>query len=272
METKSEQKMSLSFLLLAIYVFFTISNTFNIFIRLFDPRVHALATGRIVALVTVLVALVKALVPIALIILLYLNKKKDIKKIAQIVLLVAGIVNCYSVFRNISTIFRYNIGGMSIHDWMPQLYSTIFTLVLCIVQIMGFLSLISNQKNKKIEMIAKVGCIIYLILVVMNMIVTQVSIWGVVLNLLLIMGISCFPDTIIDYSSAKMAKGNIVKIAIAMVVVFAISSTIMGGSSNACRSCHRTFTDSKNQISISRTGMCSNCAGNYKIMQDILGD
>lgn len=46
-----------------------------------------------------------------------------------------------------------------------------------------------------------------------------------------------------------------------------------GSSSNVsvCKSCDREFSDSSNKRSIARTGMCSNCYGNFKSMSEYIG-
>ncbi len=61
--------------------------------------------------------------------------------------------------------------------------------------------------------------------------------------------------------------GGIIVLVIAMVLLFSMCGGLGSGSSSSsktCRSCGRTFTDSANWKSISRTNMCTNCYGNFE--------
>lgn len=61
--------------------------------------------------------------------------------------------------------------------------------------------------------------------------------------------------------------GGIVVFIIVLVLCLSMCSGGGGGSSSSsktCRSCGRTFTDSANKKSISRTNMCTNCYNNFE--------
>lgn len=272
MKTKLKSEMSLAFLLLAIYVIFSISDTCSKIIGVFDVISQGFP---IRVIIDNLLTMISGVIPIALIILLCLNKKKDVKKIAQFILLIASVVNGYCVFGGTVKMLRYIIGG-NILGLLQLLHSTISVLVLCVLQIMGFLSLKSNQKKEKMGKVATIGCIVYCLTVFALVLDGKVAVWGVILNILLIMGTRYFPDTIILYSNAKMAKGNIGKIIMAIAMVLFVSLMIKGGgysgNNDTCGYCHREYTDSANLKSIARTKMCSNCAGNYKTMRDALNN
>lgn len=49
------------------------------------------------------------------------------------------------------------------------------------------------------------------------------------------------------------------------------SSKTNTASSRTCKFCKKKFTDSSNTMSIAKTGMCSNCSGNYKSMSQFIG-
>ena len=70
----------------------------------------------------------------------------------------------------------------------------------------------------------------------------------------------------------KKSGGGIVGvIVIIFIVIFLLamcssggSSSSTGNSSKTCQVCHRSFTDSANKNSISRTNMCKNCYSNFE--------
>lgn len=60
---------------------------------------------------------------------------------------------------------------------------------------------------------------------------------------------------------------NIATVVIVVIIVIFVILTSSGNSnssgSRTCKSCGRSFSDSANEISIKKTGMCKNCYNNY---------
>lgn len=65
---------------------------------------------------------------------------------------------------------------------------------------------------------------------------------------------------------SKSSGGIVIAILVVILVAFLTMCSSGGGggsSSKTCRSCGRSFSSGSNLSSIKKTGMCTNCYGNY---------
>lgn len=218
------------------------------------------------------------LVPVALVVLLYCNTKQDVKQITGIVLLGAGILELYGLFRGIISILT--IASGDILFLMPNIGAWFGSAASGLLMILGALTIL-NGKKQKLHLIALIGAIAYCIPTLASYLVGTGSIPEILRQLLMIMALVVLPDTIVNYEEAPMVNGPNLKKVIGVIAVVLAVLLVVGmvtadsgssGGGDECKFCHREFTDSSNIRSIARTGMCSNCAGNYKDMSGWLED
>lgn len=269
-----KQKVSLAFTLLAVYCLLTLSNLqvivtgiVNLFTQ-FNPM----------GIVYYALNVASALRPLALVAILYLSCKKDIKRESSIVCLVCSILDFYGTYRILLNIITFMMGGANIFDIFPMLGNLAINITCGIMFILAYRQIASGKQNQSVKLTAYVGGFIYFFIAGVCLLLGLTAVGSFLRSLLLLIGLCYLPATIIDQEHAVMANGKSLKPVLAILVVAlliigiagaksgAFSSGSSSESSSSCGYCHRSFTDSGNNRSIARTGMCSNCAGNYKSM------
>lgn len=272
-----KHNMSSAFFFLAIYVLLSIGDIFG--------KVTSISTVlqqfNIAGLFSYVVGLASALVPVGFLVLLYLNTKKDTKQFAWIAMLVAGALEFYSVLRFLTTLPMLLGSGVEIFDAFPQFASVILGILCGTLMMMGAMGIKSGKKPKLVVIALACG-FVYLIPAGFSVIIGNLTAMFVVKKLILITALCLLPATLIDRKSAPSVEEGFMKsIAWAVVIVLVVmgisallvdNSNQKAGATSECKYCHREFEDGSNKISIAKTGMCSNCAGNYEDLSGWLED
>lgn len=265
--------MSSAFFFLTIYVLLSISEI----ISKFTGIGMLLQQFSVAGLFGYVVSLISALVPIGFLVLLFMNTKKDIKQFAWIALLVAGALEFYSILRFLMTLPMLLGSGVEMFDTFPQFASVILSATVGTLLMIGAMG-IKSGKKPKLMTIALVCGFVYLFPAGFSVILGKISILHAAKALLLIAGVTMLPATLIDRKTAPSLQQGAMKIiawAVAIVLLFMGLSALLednsrqkAGATSECKYCHREFDDSGNKKSIAKTGMCSNCAGNYEDLSD----
>jgi hypothetical protein len=273
-----KKKVSLAFTLLAVHALLTLSNVLYIFSGLGN----LFRNFSIMGVVSYIISGASALLPLALLAVLYLNTKQDAKKLAATVCLAGAALKFYSCYKVTKNIIMVLMSGADIFAIWGQLCSLAMSLTVAVLFIFAYQEISQGKKHAARWLIAIVGGFIFFFFTAVMLLIGGSSIGNFVSGIVLLMGLCYLPATIVDRKKAVMTTQKSLKPVIIILVVALLIVAIAGvmggspssgsssGNSRSCGYCGRSFSDSGNTRSIARTGMCSNCTGNYKSMTNWL--
>lgn len=257
-----KRKISISFVFLLLATVLSLSSVTNNF-RNFC--LYLSYDGQtLMSIIRHIITCVKSLIPIALVILLVLNSKHDVKKSASITLLIAGIVYLISLLQTLPATFRM----ITDYYTIIRLPEKILDIVLCIILFTSYSSLkkvkITEKAWKTTWQLTLFGAGFGLVIPVLVAIIDPYSFkLSSFMPALLALGVCFLSNTILDYENCVLLnRKNFKRIAIVAAVLLAIWIIFSGPSDTSgsyrCNNCGGDGWDSANSSS------CVWCGGDGK--------
>lgn len=249
------KKISLSFVMLAAVVLLSLSSIIGIFSLLINLFQHFTPLG----FVSSIAHIINTLTPVALFSLLYLQQKRDTKKAATIILLIGGIATFFSVA---ISLLQFLKGGLSLYS-VDSYINTAAKILMGIMYILASNAIRNGKTDKVITTISVIAVYVRILGLAASLIIVGSSaITAALAPIALLVGLSAFPKTILDYENCQFATKSVLTIIIVVVIVFVISmgiglriayapsgNTTDSGSANRCFNCGGSGWDSANNCS-----------------------
>ena len=211
---------------MAILVFSSLSSIFGVFLHFFDLIRYFSPMSFIVGLANIAVSLI----PLILLILLIINRKKNIQTATSIILLILGILKTATVVLSMLNTPFLQMSGV---DLFIALIGNCVALFTGLILIFAFSSIKQRKRNQLLPIFTALALFAGLIPTLAMAIVGQGSLISNVSPLLLVLALAFLPKTIYDYNHCVgINKTSIVAIVIVLVVLFVIA-LISGGIANS---------------------------------------
>ena len=249
--------MSLAFLLLAGYILLSLSNIIDVLLDV----VNVFRYFNTSMLIGYLMNVAIVLIPVALLVLLILDGKKEMKEVAWIVLVAGGILKLFSLLKMvIPTLMN---GGVDLIGMLPLFARWIITAIAGVLMIIGALN-IKDGKNRKLIPIAVLGGFLFLFFGTIGVLSGSMPLLTMLRELLLLIALCVLPGTFTNYETCVKANGAGLKIvAVVLAAVFFVmvvasmandsGSSQYGDGVNTCRICGRRTS------LVAGFGMCGEC-------------
>ena len=246
-------KVSLSFVALCAVVLLSLSSILGVFSTLlglftfFAPLRFLSGIARIIF----------TLLPVALVVLLFLREKKDIKQYAYLTLLIGGITILASVVLSLFNIIRYGLVFMQITFY----FAIISDIFLGVLTIFSALAIKNGSVSAKHALLARISLVVQLVVTFLSLAVLQFSeIGSSFATIMLILGIATFPKAVIDHDHCRLVTKNLL-IGIAAVIIFLLIIVgIANGIANSS-SGSSSYSSNTGNSSNSSSQRCFNCGG-----------
>lgn len=260
-----KRKMSMAFLLLAAVALLSLSNVFNILRSL--PGLFSAFSAQ--SVLSFLNGAIITLTPLALVALLVVNSKRDIKQIAYIVTLICGIAHLLSRLLRIQADITL-LSTSELFIMLSHLSTVVTKLVTGVLLIMGAVCIKNEKANKAMVVITTITFYLLLIPTGAGLITGQMKLLAAVTPLLTVAGVCLFPRAIFDHEHCVTATGTPLKIAIGIAVVFAFVLLVSGGitsggGGSSGRTCakagcnNRAVTSGDSVYCSAHSNRCGNC-------------
>lgn len=244
-----KRRISFAFILMCIVTLLSLTDIIGIFTGVFS----LLRNFSLMSAVQTLCRIVSVLTPLAIVVLLYLNRKNDIKSTACLVLKICG----YVILANVALSYRtlINLFSAFIYSWSSNLMILVISLNSIVLGIL-LVCVASSVKNNKTSSAVKVFAVIGLWLGVLLLLGSVVGLQGA--NLLkgakifmMFLGLWCLPKTVCDYENCFFFGRKAMILMVCVVVAIAVCRNIITGDSSKgnCFNCGGTGWDSANRIS-----------------------
>ena len=215
-----KKPMSMSFLLLSILSLLSLGRVWTVLknLPLLFQRLSPLSY------LSIPLSLVLTLMPLALVALLVMNTKRDMKKIAVPGLIALGIAQLLSVALGLRTI------GESLRPelyiWLPDLIKRFANLITGILLILGGKSIKEEKKNPVMAVLASIGMYFSAVPLAVGLLTGQGE---VSVNIfLLLAGLWLLPVTIFDHENCVLVNGKSMKAVYYLAIIFGVVLVISG--------------------------------------------
>lgn len=223
------KKVSLAFTLLTAYCLLNLTNIFRNLGILFSR----FSVGGILSF---LISLATILLPFALLALLYLNTKKDVKKAGALVCLAGAVLKAYSVFTNIKSMITMLLSGSDFFIMLNSVSNLIFNLSVALLFFFAYRHISTGKKSPYVKVVAGAGGFCYFFASALILLMSSGAVSNMLAGLLLIMALVFLPATVADYSTATMTSGTNLKIVVAVLALALLIPAIAGSAGSGSSS------------------------------------
>ncbi len=256
------KKISRAFFLLIVVTIISLSdylrlprNIIGLFTN-FSPQGFALG----------IVNVVKTLLPPAMLVLLCMNEKKNVKKVANIVLIVGGLVYLGGFLLGAKGLVG-SLGSSDIFVVLRGVFPRVNAVITGIVLILAALNLKNRKQDHVVMVIAAVTLFINLVYIA-SILISKGNILSAMVPVLFVIALAYFPRAIYNPENCEAADSNFFIAAGVVVAIFVFcmlaanyavnSDSSAENSTQECFNCGGDGWDSDNN------GVCVWCGGDGK--------
>lgn len=245
-----KRRISFAFVLMSFVTLLSLTDIVGIFIGIF----YLVSNFSLMNVLQTLCRIVIVLTPLAIAVLLYLNRKNDIKSTACIVLKICGYVTLAGVALEYRTLIAL-ISLMLTPSWasyLTILASFLVTIVVGILLICVASSVKANKTSRAVIVLAPIGLWFGALLLLCSVAgLSDTNLISSTNIFMMLLGLWCLPKTFYDYENCFFFGRAAVTLMICVVaaVVICVNIVTGGNSIGNCFNCGGSGWDSVNRSS-----------------------
>lgn len=245
-----KKRLSFAFILMCFVALLSLSDV----VGLFSSVLLLFSNFTLISALQILCRIVVVLTPLAIVVLLYINRKNDIKATICLVLKICGYVTLIGValkyrtwidlFSSFSVIWPYNL---------MALISMLSSVVLGILLLCVDSSVKNNKTNLAVKVFASIGIVLWLEVFLLHNSVEGMASANLLTALkffMMFLSLWFLPKTVCDYENCFLFGHKAIILMICVVVLVVVGRNIIARSNRGnCFNCDGSGWDSANNTS-----------------------